>query len=74
MLNFAGPNQIPQEFLDVYFQPLYDELLELWHGVSAVDGSISHLENQNFILHAILLCTMHDWPGKCVLYFIFLGS
>jgi hypothetical protein len=59
-----GPQQIPHEFVDVYLQPLVDELLSLWNGVPAIDGSIPPTEDQNFTLYAMLLWTMHDWQGK----------
>lgn len=59
----AGPTQIPAEFVDVYFQPLINELKDLWKGVSAIDGSISRNLNQKFTLHGALLCTEHDSQG-----------
>jgi hypothetical protein len=62
----VGPQRIPHEFLDVYLRPLIDEFQDLWNGVPAIDGSIPVNENQEFILYAMLLWTMHDWPGTCI--------
>lgn len=60
----AGPSQIPESSLDVYFGPLMDELQKLWKGVRAFDGSrIVNGRPQRFTLRAALFCTMHDWPG-----------
>lgn len=57
---FARPKQIPQEFLNVYFEPFYDDMLELWNGVPTVEKSILPMKNQNFILYAMVYCTIHD--------------
>src|SRR5450759_1225488 len=59
-----GPDQIPQDKLDTYLRPLIEELLKLWTGVEAIDGSIaSDIGPRQFTLRAALFCTMHDWPG-----------
>ena len=64
LLFHAGPSQIPAEYVDIYFQPLIDELKHLWRGVNAIDGSISPNLNQNFTLHGVLFCTEHDSQGE----------
>ena len=48
----------------LYMEPLIDELLSLWKvGVPAYDVS-SPNGKERFILRAMLLWTMHDWPGN----------
>ncbi|WMV46508.1 hypothetical protein MTR67_039893 [Solanum verrucosum] len=50
----------PGDAIDVYLQPLIDELNELWKtGVVTFDASIK----QNFTLHATLLWTINDFPA-----------
>ncbi|WMV23690.1 hypothetical protein MTR67_017075 [Solanum verrucosum] len=54
-----GPGS-PGDAIDVYLQPLIDELNELWKtGVVTFDASIK----QNFTLHAALLWTINDFPA-----------
>lgn len=54
-----GPNG-PGDKIDVYLQPLIDELKELWtSGVDAYDAS----SKQTFKLHAALLWTINDFPA-----------
>ncbi|XP_042441453.1 uncharacterized protein LOC122026804 [Zingiber officinale] len=46
--------------IDIYLQPLIDELIELWHTrVETFDTSTS----QNFTLRAALLWTINDFPA-----------
>ena len=50
----------PGNKIDVYLQPLIDELKELWYdGVNTFDAST----NQMFQLHAALLWTINDFPA-----------
>ncbi|WMV09380.1 hypothetical protein MTR67_002765 [Solanum verrucosum] len=54
-----GPGS-PGDAIDVYLQPLIDELNELWEtGVVNFDASTK----QNFTLHAALLWTINDFPA-----------
>ncbi|CAN6676733.1 unnamed protein product [Malus baccata var. baccata] len=54
-----GPHG-PGNKIDVYLQPLIDELKELWQeGVLTYDASM----NQMFKLHATLLWTINDFPA-----------
>ena len=48
--------------MDVYFEPLIDELQELWRGVKVMDVSKPTSYRQATI-KGILLWTMHDYPG-----------
>ena len=59
----SGPNH-PRASLDVFLQPLIEELKELWStGVDAYDVSLS----QNFNLKAVLLWTISDFPAYSML-------
>lgn len=50
----------PGDAIDVYLQPLIEELQELWEvGVETFDASI----HQNFKMHAALLWTINDFPA-----------
>ncbi|XP_042967343.1 uncharacterized protein LOC122300620 [Carya illinoinensis] len=54
-----GPKS-PGNDIDVYLQPLIDELLELWeHGIATHDASTA----STFMLHAALLWTINDFPA-----------
>ncbi|KAL6656744.1 hypothetical protein ACP70R_004524 [Stipagrostis hirtigluma subsp. patula] len=44
--------------IDVYLEPLIDEMMQLWSGVETYDASTK----QMFNLHAALLWTIHDLP------------
>lgn len=58
-LLIPGPNA-PGNDIDVYLQPLIDELNDLWlNGLQTYDAS----KKQNFQLHAALLWTISDFPG-----------
>jgi hypothetical protein len=58
-----GPKQPAS--LDVYLDPLLDELKELWNdGVDAlVNRTVIGGLRKKFTLQAALLWTMHDYPG-----------
>ena len=45
--------------MDVYMEPLIDELRELWDGVNMYDVS-RPINDRNFVFHAILIWTIHD--------------
>ncbi|XP_044503419.1 uncharacterized protein LOC123224000 [Mangifera indica] len=50
----------PGDAIDVYLQPLIEELQELWEvGVETFDASV----HQNFKMHAALLWTINDFPA-----------
>ncbi|XP_041016141.1 uncharacterized protein LOC121258662 [Juglans microcarpa x Juglans regia] len=58
-LIIPGPKS-PGNDIDMYLQPLIDELLELWeHGVPTYDASTKEM----FMLHAALLWTINDFPA-----------
>ncbi|XP_057246774.1 uncharacterized protein LOC104900417 [Beta vulgaris subsp. vulgaris] len=50
----------PGDAIDVYLQPLIEELKELWEvGVETYDAS----KKENFKMHAALLLTINDFPA-----------
>ena len=58
-LLIPGPKQ-PGNNIDVYLEPLVDDLKELWsNGVEAYDAA----SNSKFILKAILMWTINDFPA-----------
>ncbi|XP_035540218.1 uncharacterized protein LOC118344206 [Juglans regia] len=58
-LIILGPKS-PGNDIDVYLQPLVDELLEFWeHGVPTYDASTKEI----FMLHAALMWTINDFPA-----------
>ena len=62
VLLIPGKESVTSENIDVYLAPLIEELQQLWHGVDAVDVS-DDSENQNFVLKAILMWCIHDYPA-----------
>ncbi|XP_050379432.1 uncharacterized protein LOC126796735 [Argentina anserina] len=58
-LLIAGPKQ-PGNDIDVYLQPLIDDLKKLWQGVERVYGAI---REEYFTLKAVLLWTINDFPA-----------
>ena len=58
-----GPNN-PKAKVDVFLQPLIDELNHLWaYGVQTYDTS----KKQNFQMRAVLLWTINDFPAYSML-------
>lgn len=58
-----GPHS-PGNDIDVYLEPLVDELLQLWEGVETYDASA----RKKFSLRAALLWTLNDFPALAYLY------
>jgi hypothetical protein len=48
--------------MDVYIEPLIDELLKLWVGITMYDIS-KLVGKKQFQFHGILTWTIHDAPG-----------
>jgi len=62
-LLIPGP-QSPGNYINVYLQPLIEELKELWEmGVETYDI----LRDQKFQMHATLLWTINDYPAYAML-------
>ncbi|XP_057748109.1 uncharacterized protein LOC130967309 [Arachis stenosperma] len=53
-----GP-KMPGNDIDVYLQPLIDELKQLWDGVETYDAN----EKKTFKMYAALMWTISDFPG-----------
>ena len=53
-LLIPGKQSVTSEFFDVYMEPLVEELVELWEGVSAYDV-LKDLGSRAFKLRAVLL-------------------
>ena len=56
--------------MNVYIEPLIDELLKLWNGITMYD--VSRPQQRQFQFHAMVVWTIHDAPGLthfCGLYF-----
>jgi hypothetical protein len=62
LLSLLIPGKHKVANMDVYLEPLIDELLELWKGVAVLDVSKSQ-PHRHAIIKGILMWTMHDYPG-----------
>jgi hypothetical protein len=50
--------------MNVYLRPLVEELKKLWtDGVRVTDMSSSHINRRTYVTKAVLMWTMHDYPG-----------
>ena len=58
-LIIPGKKSVTLEIIDAYLEPLYDELMELWKGVEAIQ-SLADGHSIKFTLRASLLFTIHD--------------
>ena len=47
--------------MNVYIEPLIDELLNLWNGITMYDVSIP-IQKMQFQFHAMVVWTIHDAP------------
>ena len=56
---FTGKRKVKDML--IYFAPLINELCNLWNGVQVVDNSTKG-RRKIFIVWAILMWTMHDYP------------
>jgi hypothetical protein len=61
-LLIPGKQSVTSEHLDVYLEPLVEELLQLWEGVPAYDVH-KDVGFREFTLQGMLLWTIHDYPG-----------
>ncbi|KAL3696095.1 hypothetical protein R1sor_010171 [Riccia sorocarpa] len=62
-LIIPGPKKVKN--IDIYLEPLVEELQQLWDGVDDVyDGRTERIGRDRwFTLKGVLLWTMHDYPG-----------
>ena len=54
--------------MNVYIEPLIDELVDLWNGVTMYDISRPVVTQMEFEFHAMILWTIHDAPGLTHFY------
>ena len=67
--NQSGNFQVKD--MNVYIEPLIDELLKLWNGTTMYDVS-RPIRQRKFQFHAMVVLTIHDAPRLtqfCGLYF-----
>ena len=62
ILSLIVPGRYKVKNMDVYLQPLVDELKELWSNIEVLDKS-KRLDRQAAFIRGILMWTMHDFPG-----------
>lgn len=62
LLSLIIPGKRKPRNLQVYMAPLLQELQMLWNGIDVVDNSRSG-KSKYFKLRAILMWTLHDYPG-----------
>ena len=62
ILSLLIPGKRKVKDMSVYLAPLIDELQDLWKGVKVVDNSRKG-RGKIFNVRAILMWTMHDYPG-----------
>ena len=63
MLGLIVPGRRQVKNMDVYLQPLVDELKELWEGIHIYDVSRPITTERSFTLYGIFSYTTHDYLG-----------
>ncbi|KAL3700272.1 hypothetical protein R1sor_018294 [Riccia sorocarpa] len=64
LLSLVIPGPKKPAIMDIYLEPLVEELKLLWEGVHVYDASSRcPREDRWFILHVICMWTIHDSPG-----------
>ncbi|XP_042460322.1 uncharacterized protein LOC122043812 [Zingiber officinale] len=61
-LLIPGPTS-PRKDMDVFLQPLIEELKKLWEGVNTRDA----VTNDNFLMRAAVLWTINDYPAYALM-------
>jgi hypothetical protein len=62
MCNFKQLGKYQVKYMNVYIEPLIDELLKLWAGITMYD-ICKPIGEKKFKFRGILLWTIHDAPG-----------
>ena len=62
LLSLLIPDKHKVKNMDIYLEPLIEELQDLWRGVEVLDVS-RQLEERSAIIKCILMWTLHDYPG-----------
>ena len=68
MLALTVPCRRQVKKIDVYLQPLVDELKELWYGINVYDVSRPIVAERSFMLYGICSYTTRDYPGLGVCF------
>jgi len=68
MLALIVPGRRQVKNMDVYLQPLIDELKELWDGINLYDVSRPIKTERSFMLYGICAYMTHDYPCLGVCY------
>jgi hypothetical protein len=63
MLALIFPSRRQVKNMDVYLQPLVDELKGLWEGIHVYDVSRPITTERKFTLYGIYAYTTHHYPG-----------
>ena len=63
MLALIVPGRRQVNNMDLYLQPLVDELKELWDGINVYNVSRPIIVERIFTLYGICSNTTHDYPG-----------
>ena len=63
MLALIVPGRRQVKNMDVYLQPLVDELKELWEGIQVYDVSRPIAIERSFTFYGICAYTTHDYPS-----------
>jgi hypothetical protein len=61
-LLIPGKQSVTSEVFDVYLEPLVEEFLQLWEGVTVYDVT-AELGLRMFMVRGVLMWTIHDFPG-----------
>lgn len=67
VLLIPGPQAPRSEVIDVYLEPLVEDLVKLWEGILAVD-MLKPIGQRRFTLRAVLLWLVHDLPTYGLLF------
>jgi hypothetical protein len=62
-LIIPGKKSVTSDTIDVYLEPLFDELTELWKGIEAIQILRDNDSKEYFTLRASLLFMIHDLPA-----------
>ena len=62
MIVFIQLGKYQVKDMNVYIEPIIDEFVKLWNGVTMYDMS-RPIQQRQFQFHAILAWTIHDAPG-----------
>jgi hypothetical protein len=62
-----GPSSVKSSNFDVYVALVFEELVELWKGVRAVDV-LQPIRRREFTMKVVLMWTIHDFPACGIVY------